>query len=92
LQILIDTNRLPEAALFARTYLPSKIAYVVDLWKNNLSKTNEKASKAIADPNEYENLFPDYIESLRVEKYLAQSSKKIRAGEYINVIVSFVAF
>lgn len=92
MQILIDTNRLPEAALFARTYLPSKITYVVDLWKNNLSKTNEKASKAIADPNEYENLFPGYTESLRVEKFLSQSSdQKISASEYLNVIVSLVA-
>jgi len=90
LQILIDTNRLPEAALFARTYLPSKITHVVDLWKNNLSKTNEKASKAIADPNEYENLFPGYTESLRVEKYLAKSTKKIVACEYLNVIPNFM--
>jgi len=36
LEILIRTNRLPEAAFFARTYLPSEIARVLPLWKTEL--------------------------------------------------------
>jgi hypothetical protein len=36
LNILIKTNRLPEAAFFARTYLPSEIARVLPLWKAEL--------------------------------------------------------
>ena len=36
MEILIRTNRLPEAAFFARTYLPSEIARVLPLWKTEL--------------------------------------------------------
>jgi hypothetical protein len=36
LEILVRTNRLPEAAFFARTYLPSEIARVLPLWKTEL--------------------------------------------------------
>jgi coatomer subunit beta' len=36
LQLLCDTQRLPEAAFFAHTYLPSHIAPVLALWKDDL--------------------------------------------------------
>lgn len=32
LEILISTNRLPEAAFFARTYLPSQISRYVSIF------------------------------------------------------------
>ena len=41
LELLISTNRLPEAAFFARTYVPSEIARVVELWR----KVTKRASK-----------------------------------------------
>merc|ERR1712098_752489 len=41
LQILLDSNRIPEAAFFARTYLPSEISRIVELWREQLSKVNE---------------------------------------------------
>ena len=58
--------RLPEAAFFARTYLPSEISRVVALWRESLAKTNKKASEALADPTEYENLFPGLRENFQV--------------------------
>lgn len=86
LQLLIDTNRLPEAAFFARTYLPSQISRVVKLWRDELRKTNEKAAQALADPTEYENLFAGYQDSLKTEQYLEQERKRFfRASEYPNV-------
>lgn len=42
LELLIRTNRLPEAALLARTYLPSQVSRVVKLWRENLTKVNQK--------------------------------------------------
>lgn len=39
LNILVKTNRLPEAAFFARTYLPSEISRVLPMWKAELVKT-----------------------------------------------------
>ena len=50
LQILLDSNRIPEAAFFARTYLPSEISRIVEMWKEQLSKVNEKAGQSLADP------------------------------------------
>lgn len=71
LQLLIDTLRLPEAAFYARTYCPSQISRVVDLWKQSLIKIGKsKMANAIADPVKYEDLFPDYQISLDMEKVL----------------------
>lgn len=70
LKILIDTNRLPEAAFFARTYIPSKMTETISLWRDELAKHNEKAGQSLADPEKYENLFPGYTEALRLEKHL----------------------
>jgi coatomer subunit beta' len=88
LQILIDTNRLPEAAFFARTYMPSKVPEIVKLWKEGLSKSNEKAAQALAEPTSYENLFPGFKESIKVEQYLKETRvDDVSASEYPNVTV-----
>lgn len=70
LDILIETNRIPEAAFFARTYLPSRINDMVERWRTELAKRNEKAGQSLADPAQYENLFPGYQESLKTEEFL----------------------
>lgn len=85
LNILINTNRLPEAAFFARTYIPSKISYVVQLWRNELSKINEKAGQSLADPDQYENLFPSLHDSLKAEQYLQKTKVIIPAAMAKNV-------
>ncbi|CAB3409382.1 unnamed protein product [Caenorhabditis bovis] len=78
LELLIKTDRLPEAAFFARTRLPSQVPRVVELWKAKVSKVHEKSTRKIgeslADPVKYENLFPGYAESLRAESYIRQVS------------------
>uniref|UniRef100_A0A0A9CM07 COPA/B TPR domain-containing protein n=1 Tax=Arundo donax TaxID=35708 RepID=A0A0A9CM07_ARUDO len=38
LQLLVDSNRIPEAALMARSYLPSKVSDIVSAWKKDLQK------------------------------------------------------
>lgn len=90
LEILIETNRLPEAAFFARTYLPSQVSRVVKLWKESIiAKTkNEKSAQAIADPSEYENLFPGFEDALKAEAYYAEqrASKSLpKASEFPNI-------
>lgn len=35
--ILIETDRLPEAAFFARTYCPSQVSRIVALWKQSVA-------------------------------------------------------
>lgn len=71
--LLIATNRLPEAAFFARTYLPSRVEEIVSLWKEDLSKVSETAANALADPASNPEHFPDRDVALQVEKmFLAQ--------------------
>ncbi|NXN79768.1 COPB2 protein, partial [Bombycilla garrulus] len=83
LELLIKTGRLPEAAFLARTYLPSQVSRVVKLWRENLSKVNQKAAESLADPTEYENLFPGLKEAFVAEEYVKQSLDDLRpAREY----------
>lgn len=93
LQLLIDTNRLPEAAFFARTYMPSQISRVVKLWKDELKKTNEKAAQALADPTEYENLFSGFQDLLKTEQFLEpERQKSTPAKLYPQIIVRLLYF
>ncbi|CAB1317705.1 unnamed protein product [Coregonus sp. 'balchen'] len=73
LELLIRTNRLPEAAFLARTYLPSQVSRVVKLWRESLAKVNQKAAESLADPTEYENLFPGLKESFVAEQFLRET-------------------
>nr|XP_061797885.1 coatomer subunit beta'-like isoform X3 [Nerophis lumbriciformis] len=73
LELLIRTNRLPEAAFLARTYLPSQVSRVVKLWRESLAKVNQKAADSLADPTEYENLFPGLKEALAAEHFLRET-------------------
>lgn len=70
LDILISTDRVPEAAFFARSYLPDQISRVVKLWRQKLSAINQKAGQSLADPEQYENLFPALNEAIAAQKYL----------------------
>lgn len=92
LDILIKTDRIPEAAFFARTYMPSKISSIVKLWKEKLSSVSEKAGQSLADPEQYENLFPEYRSSLKFEQYLREQAQiKISASTYATVKVRMTA-
>ncbi|CAK6965402.1 coatomer subunit beta'-like [Scomber scombrus] len=83
LDLLIKTDRLPEAAFLARTYLPSHVPRVVKLWKESLSKVNQKAADALADPTQYSNLFPGLQQTLVAEQYLKETHIGVRpAAEY----------
>lgn len=77
LEILINTGRLPEAAFFARTYLPSQISRVVNLWKEQVSSVNQKSAASLANPSEYENLFPGLQDALKTEQYLKPQQERV---------------
>ncbi|XP_003746533.1 coatomer subunit beta' [Galendromus occidentalis] len=78
LGILEETGRLPEAAFFAKCYCPSQVSRIVATWKETLAATNAKAAQAIADPVSYDNLFPDFQDSLKAEQFLKQEISKRR--------------
>ncbi|KAF9554871.1 coatomer protein [Agrocybe pediades] len=50
--LLIKTQRAPEAAMFARTYAPSLVPKAIQAWKAELSaKGRSKLAATIADPS-----------------------------------------
>nr|GMD37286.1 coatomer subunit beta'-2 isoform X1 [Ipomoea batatas] len=85
IQLLIDSNRLPEAAFMARSYLPSKVSEIVEIWRKDLNKINQKAAEALADPKDYPNLFEDWQVALAVESTVAETRGNLPpASEYFN--------
>jgi coatomer subunit beta' len=87
LQLLVASNRIPEAALMARSYLPSKVSEIVSIWRKDLNKVNPKAAESLADPEEYSNLFEDWQVALSVESKFAETrSVYPPAEDYVNHI------
>jgi Membrane protein involved in colicin uptake len=81
IDILVSTNRLPEAAFFARTYMPSRIDEIVGLWKADLSGISESAAEALLSPSDDNSSFPDFDVALQVEKmFLAQRASAQSTG------------
>ncbi|XP_063596464.1 coatomer subunit beta'-like isoform X2 [Penaeus indicus] len=82
LELLIKTNRIPEAAFFARTYMPSEMSRVVGLWK---TAAGEKIGQSLADPAQYDNLFPGLKDAVKSQQYLQQTTKPIPAASASSV-------
>lgn len=88
LELLIQNGRLAEAAMFARTYFPSKISETVELWKASLVEQEQpKIAESIADPEKYDNLFEDYRGSLQAETFVQKQNAEglPSAGSYPTV-------
>lgn len=58
------------AVVYACARVPHR---VVKLWRENLSKVNQKAAESLADPTEYENLFPGLKEAFVAEHFLRET-------------------
>lgn len=84
--LLVETNRLPEAALFARSYCPSRIKDVLAAWKEDVGKANDKAARMIADPEEYANLFPELTFTTSAEQQIAAGTALPPASHYRKVV------
>ncbi|KAF8940248.1 hypothetical protein BGZ58_007259 [Dissophora ornata] len=86
IEILIETERIPEAALLARTYLPSAVPRVMKLWKESLVAAGRtKTADALADPTEYEDMFPDLQYGLQAEEAVkAAKAVPVPAAAYVQ--------
>lgn len=88
LEILIENQRLPEAAFFCRTYLPSEISRVVNLWREKLKQLGmERSAQAIANPTDYENLFPGLVDTYKTQQFLRQTDDSVPAKSYSSATV-----
>lgn len=69
---LLSAGRAAEAAVFARTYLPSAVPRLVQRWRSDLRKAgNVRIADALGSPDEHSHLFPGYASSLEIEKAVA---------------------
>eukprot|EP00939_MAST-03C_sp_MAST-3C-sp1_P003297 g3297.t1 len=68
LDVLCDAGRVPEAAFLARTYLPSHVSRIVDLWRKDLEQVSKVAASSLADPTEYQDLFPQFELAVKAEE------------------------
>lgn len=59
------------------------------MWREDLAKTNAKAAQSLADPTEYENLFPELKQALQAEQYLkTERTNLLPAASYPTTTVS----
>ena len=79
--LLKATERLPEAAFMARTYLPSKVGEIVGEWKDSLAKVSETAAKALTTPEDSPGMFKDFEEALKVEAMFKQNRGRVIGAE-----------
>jgi coatomer subunit beta' len=75
IDLLVQTNRLAEAVLFAQTYKPSRAPNLVVRWKESLEQSGKtKVARLIGVPPGADSgvadddLFPEWEEYLRLEK------------------------
>jgi coatomer subunit beta' len=89
IELLSDSDRIPEAAIMARTFAPrsvfilltlSHVSRLVSSWKDDLQKLKKpKVAESIADPSSHPNLFADFEYSLFAE----DSYKKGRSRGFV---------
>ena len=93
LNILLDSRRYPEAATFARTYIPSKVEEVTELWNKQIEeedKNNRTTMKIISPINDEnkdnliltENLFKEFYDGLNDEKNKLNEDNIINFQDY----------
>jgi coatomer subunit beta' len=83
--ILTQTNRLAEAALFAQTYKPSLAPTVVKAWKESLEKSKKaRIARIIGAPDEDEELFPEWDEWLKLESAGPGPMEGVNGGEEVE--------
>jgi coatomer subunit beta' len=79
-------NQTHNFEFIHRTYLPDKVSYILSLWKTELGKINEKAGQSLADPVQYENLFPGFQEALKTQQFLEQNNKNLLPASFFTQI------
>lgn len=85
------------APIFKELYPYTDISLfrVIGLWRQSLSKVNKKAADSLADPTEYENLFPGLRDIFKAEQYVATQRNEQGlhpASAYPSVPVSYLKF
>lgn len=86
IDILVKSKRISEAAFFAKTYCPTKIPGLVQLWKEDLQKSHPVASQKIANPLDYPEQFEDLELCMKIEEFIYPKRKaaSVPAHQYLE--------
>jgi coatomer subunit beta' len=76
--LLIKSERLPEAAFFAQTYCPSEVPKIVELWKTSLKESKKNVTaECISNPTKNPELYPDYEISTKIEDLVSKFRENV---------------
>ena len=93
LNILLDSRRYPEGATFARTYIPSKVDQVIELWNKQIEeedKNNRITMKIVSPLDDKNTEHLTKCENLCKEFYTALGDDKNKLNqENINNFQEF---
>jgi coatomer subunit beta' len=79
IDLLVRTGRVAEAVLFSQTYKPSRAPALVITWKEALEKAGKgKVARLIGQPEEDEQLFPEWDEYIKLEKEAPEQSAQAK--------------
>lgn len=84
-QLLLSTDRAPEAALFSRTFAPSQTPKAVKAWRKTLeAQKKTKLANGIADPDEHPEEFNEGWEAALERERTANQQSVEYAAEEVN--------
>lgn len=83
LNLLQEEGKLPEAAFFSLSYVPSQAHAAFTLWREKLRAEKHIAAELLADPAQYGSFFAGLEKALALEKALEPLRRmNVAAEEY----------
>mmetsp|Transcript_30178 Transcript_30178/g.49199 ORF Transcript_30178/g.49199 Transcript_30178/m.49199 type:complete len:985 (+) Transcript_30178:92-3046(+) len=76
IKLLCANDRIPEAAFMSRTYKPTETKDILVKWKEHLAKVSTKAAEALADPDQYPDVFPNFPAGCNAQLAMEKASQK----------------
>lgn len=89
--VLLESNQIPEACLFCRTYLPSRLPKILDLWNEAINTNNidNRISMKVLNPLEnLDNKKLELVENKIQEFYEYCDTADISKLSYLNKFIS----
>ena len=85
LQLLRECGKLPEAAFFSLSHLPSQVTTAFEAWREDLRSRKHIAAELLASPQEYASHFPGLEEAAQLEEALEPLRQTaIASSEYLK--------
>merc|ERR1712176_23056 len=82
IDLLIETDKIPQAAMLSRAYCPSKVEEITKMWKEKLQLISPSAANALGDPQTHPDAFPkgddyEYVNEQIEENVVVENAVQI---------------